>query len=175
MTLAKMKADAEKYLSEPVTVLSSPSQHTSTTHSVKANGTRGGWRPAFSGACQRAQLAAALAPRRCDQKDPGYGLPSSDTWYARRLCWPYRQRCWILWPTADDNHLGGDATGINVIDWHVDKFNSDNGIGIKDQWHFSTREACKRNARRAIALSRSLESTCCHFIYHCRELCTSTV
>ena len=132
MTLAKMKADAEKYLGEPVTdaVITVPAyfndaQRQATKDAGKIAGLN----------VQRIvnePTAAALA-YGLDKKDQDHKVLVFDlgggTFDVSLL--DLADGVVEVLATNGDNHLGGDDWDQRVIDWLADKFNSDNGIDLR--------------------------------------------
>ena len=132
MTLAKMKADAEKYLGEPVTdaVITVPAyfndaQRQATKDAGKIAGLN----------VQRIvnePTAAALA-YGLDKKDQDHKVLVFDlgggTFDVSLL--DLADGVVEVLATNGDNHLGGDDWDQRVIDWLADKFNSDNSIDLR--------------------------------------------
>lgn len=133
MILSKMKADAEKYLGEKVTdaVITVPayfndSQRQATKDAGKIAGLN----------VQRivneptaAALAYGLDKKDKDQKVLVFDL-GGGTFDVSLL--DLADGVVEVLATNGDNHLGGDDWDQRVIDWLADKFNSDNGIDLRE-------------------------------------------
>ena len=132
MTLAKMKADAEKYLGEPVTdaVITVPAyfndaQRQATKDAGKIAGLN----------VQRivneptaAALAYGLDKKDIDQKVLVFDL-GGGTFDVSLL--DLADGVVEVLATNGDNHLGGDDWDQKIIDWLADKFLADNGIDLR--------------------------------------------
>ena len=132
MILSKMKADAEKYLGEPVTdaVITVPAyfndaQRQATKDAGKIAGLN----------VQRivneptaAALAYGLDKKDIDQKVLVFDL-GGGTFDVSLL--DLADGVVEVLATNGDNHLGGDDWDQRVIDWMADKFQQDNGIDLR--------------------------------------------
>ncbi len=133
MTLAKMKADAEKYLGEPVTdaVITVPAyfndaQRQATKDAGKIAGLN----------VQRivneptaAALAYGLDKKDIDQKVLVFDL-GGGTFDVSLL--DLADGVVEVLATNGDNHLGGDDWDQRVIDWMADKFQQENGVDLRN-------------------------------------------
>ena len=159
MTLAKMKADAEKYLGEPVTdaVITVPAyfndaQRQATKDAGKIAGLN----------VQRIvnePTAAALA-YGLDKKDQDHKVLVFDlgggTFDVSLLDLP--DGVVEVLATNGDNHLGGDDWDQRVIDWLADKFNSDNGIDLrKDPMALQRLKEAAENAKKELSSAQQAQ------------------
>ena len=133
MTLSKMKADAEKYLGEPVTdaVITVPAyfndaQRQATKDAGKIAGLN----------VQRivneptaAALAYGLDKKDIDQKVLVFDL-GGGTFDVSLL--DLADGVVEVLATNGDNHLGGDDWDQRVIDWMADKFQQENGVDLRN-------------------------------------------
>ncbi len=133
MTLSKMKADAEKYLGEPVTdaVITVPAyfndaQRQATKDAGKIAGLN----------VQRivneptaAALAYGLDKKDIDQKVLVFDL-GGGTFDVSLL--DLTDGVVEVLATNGDNHLGGDDWDQRVIDWMADKFQQENGVDLRN-------------------------------------------
>ena len=162
MTLAKMKADAEKYLGEPVTdaVITVPAyfndaQRQATKDAGKIAGLN----------VQRIvnePTAAALA-YGLDKKDQDHKVLVFDlgggTFDVSLL--DLADGVVEVLATNGDNHLGGDDWDQRVIDWLADKFNSDNGIDLrKDPMALQRLKEAAENAKKELSSASRHRLTC---------------
>ena len=157
MTLAKMKADAEKYLGEPVTdaVITVPAyfndaQRQATKDAGKIAGLN----------VQRIvnePTAAALA-YGLDKKDHKVlGLDLGGGTFDVSLLDLADGVVEVL-ATNGDNHLGGDDWDQRVIDWLADKFNSDNGIDLrKDPMALQRLKEAAENAKKELSSAQQAQ------------------
>ncbi len=134
MTLSKMKADAEKYLGEPVTdaVITVPAyfndaQRQATKDAGKIAGLN----------VQRivneptaAALAYGLDKKSSEQKILVFDL-GGGTFDVSLL--DLADGVFEVLATNGDNHLGGDDWDQRVIDWMADKFQADNGVDLRQE------------------------------------------
>ncbi len=132
MTLQKLKADAEKYLGEPVTdaVITVPAyfndaQRQATKDAGKIAGLN----------VQRivneptaAALAYGLDKEGADEKILVFDL-GGGTFDVSIL--EISDGVFEVLSTSGDNHLGGDDWDQRVIDWLADKFQADNGVDLR--------------------------------------------
>ena len=159
MTLAKMKADAEKYLGEPVTdaVITVPAyfndaQRQATKDAGKIAGLN----------VQRIvnePTAAALA-YGLDKKDQDHKVLVFDlgggTFDVSLL--DLADGVVEVRATNGDNHLGGDDWDQRVIDWLADKFNSDNGIDLrKDPMALQRLKEAAENAKKELSSAQQAQ------------------
>ena len=159
MTLAKMKADAEKYLGESVTdaVITVPAyfndaQRQATKDAGKIAGLN----------VQRIvnePTAAALA-YGLDKKDQDHKVLVFDlgggTFDVSLL--DLADGVVEVLATNGDNHLGGDDWDQRVIDWLADKFNSDNGIDLrKDPMALQRLKEAAENAKKELSSAQQAQ------------------
>ena len=159
MTLAKMKADAEKYLGEPVTdaVITVPAyfndaQRQATKDAGKIAGLN----------VQRIvnePTAAALA-YGLDKKDQDHKVLVFDlgggTFDVSLL--DLADGVVEVLATNGDNHLGGDDWDKPVLDWLADKFNSDNGIDLrKDPMALQRLKEAAENAKKELSSAQQAQ------------------
>ena len=159
MTLAKMKADAEKYLGEPVTdaVITVPAyfndaQRQATKDAGKIAGLN----------VQRIvnePTAAALA-YGLDKKDQDHKVLVFDlgggTFDVSLL--DLADGVVEVLATNGDKHLGGDDWDQRVIDWLADKFNSDNGIDLrKDPMALQRLKEAAENAKKELSSAQQAQ------------------
>ena len=159
MTLAKMKADAEKYLGEPVTdaVITVPAyfndaQRQATKDAGKIAGLN----------VQRIvnePTAAALA-YGLDKKDQDHKVLVFDlgggTFDVSLL--ELADGVVEVLATNGDNHLGGDDWDQRVIDWLADKFNSDNSIDLrKDPMALQRLKEAAENAKKELSSAQQAQ------------------
>lgn len=159
MILAKMKADAEKYLGEPVTdaVITVPAyfndaQRQATKDAGKIAGLN----------VQRIvnePTAAALA-YGLDKKDQDHKVLVFDlgggTFDVSLL--DLADGVVEVLATNGDNHLGGDDWDQRVIDWLADKFNSDNGIDLrKDPMALQRLKEAAENAKKELSSAQQTQ------------------
>ena len=159
MTLAKMKADAEKYLGEPVTdaVITVPAyfndaQRQATKDAGKIAGLN----------VQRivneptaAALAYGLDKRDQDHKVLVFDL-GGGTFDVSLL--DLADGVVEVLATNGDNHLGGDDWDQRVIDWLADKFNSDNGIDLrKDPMALQRLKEAAENAKKELSSAQQAQ------------------
>ena len=159
MTLAKMKADAEKYLGEPVTdaVITVPAyfndaQRQATKDAGKIAGLN----------VQRIvnePTAAALA-YGLDKKDQDHKVLVFDlgggTFDVSLL--DLADGVVEVLATNGDNHLGGDDWDQRVIDCLADKFNSDNSIDLrKDPMALQRLKEAAENAKKELSSAQQAQ------------------
>ena len=159
MTLAKMKADAEKHLGEPVTdaVITVPAyfndaQRQATKDAGKIAGLN----------VQRIvnePTAAALA-YGLDKKDQDHKVLVFDlgggTFDVSLL--DLADGVVEVLATNGDNHLGGDDWDQRVIDWLADKFNSDNSIDLrKDPMALQRLKEAAENAKKELSSAQQAQ------------------
>ena len=132
MTLAKMKADAEKYLSETVTdaVITVPAyfndaQRQATKDAGKIAGLNV---KRIVNEPTAAALAYGLDKQGTDQRILVFDL-GGGTFDVSIL--DLADGVFEVLSTSGDNHLGGDDWDQRVIDWMADKFQAENGIDLR--------------------------------------------
>ena len=159
MTLAKMKADAEKYLGESVTdaVITVPAyfndaQRQATKDAGKIAGLN----------VQRivneptaAALAYGLDTKDIDQKVLVFDL-GGGTFDVSLL--DLADGVVEVLATNGDNHLGGDDWDQKVIDWMADKFQSENGIDLRrDPMTLQRLKEAAENAKKELSSAQQTE------------------
>mgnify|MGYP000879669921 FL=1 len=159
MTLAKMKADAEKYLGESVTdaVITVPAyfndaQRQATKDAGKIAGLN----------VQRivneptaAALAYGLDKKDIDQKVLVFDL-GGGTFDVSLL--DLADGVVEVLATNGDNHLGGDDWDQKVIDWMADKFQSENGIDLRrDPMTLQRLKEAAENAKKELSSAQQTE------------------
>ena len=156
MILAKMKADAEKYLGEPVTdaVITVPAyfndaQRQATKDAGKIAGLN----------VQRivneptaAALAYGLDKEGIDQKVLVFDL-GGGTFDVSIL--DLADGVVEVLSTNGDNHLGGDDWDQRVIDWMADKFQAENGIDLRrDPMTLQRLKEAAENAKKELSAAQ---------------------
>ena len=159
MILAKMKADAEKYLGEPVTdaVITVPAyfndaQRQATKDAGKIAGLN----------VQRivneptaAALAYGLDKRDTDQKVLVFDL-GGGTFDVSLL--DLADGVVEVLATNGDNHLGGDDWDQRVIDWLADKFKADFGIDLRtDPMALQRLKEAAENAKKELSSAQQAQ------------------
>ena len=159
MILSKMKADAEKYLGEPVTdaVITVPAyfndaQRQATKDAGKIAGLN----------VQRivneptaAALAYGLDKKDIDQKVLVFDL-GGGTFDVSLL--DLADGVVEVLATNGDNHLGGDDWDQRVIDWMADKFQQDNGIDLrKDPMALQRLKEAAENAKKQLSSAQQTQ------------------
>ena len=159
MILSKMKADAEKYLGEPVTdaVITVPAyfndaQRQATKDAGKIAGLN----------VQRivneptaAALAYGLDKKDIDQKVLVFDL-GGGTFDVSLL--DLADGVVEVLATNGDNHLGGDDWDQRVIDWMADKFQQDNGIDLrKDPMALQRLKEAAENAKKELSSAQQTQ------------------
>ena len=159
MILSKMKADAEKYLGEPVTdaVITVPAyfndaQRQATKDAGKIAGLN----------VQRivneptaAALAYGLDKQDKDQKVLVFDL-GGGTFDVSLL--DLADGVVEVLATNGDNHLGGDDWDQRVIDWMADKFQQDNGIDLrKDPMALQRLKEAAENAKKQLSSAQQTQ------------------
>ena len=159
MILSKMKADAEKYLGEPVTdaVITVPAyfndaQRQATKDAGKIAGLN----------VQRivneptaAALAYGLDKKDIDQKVLVFDL-GGGTFDVSLL--ELADGVVEVLATNGDNHLGGDDWDQRVIDWMADKFQQDNGIDLrKDPMALQRLKEAAENAKKELSSAQQTQ------------------
>ena len=159
MTLAKMKADAEKYLGEPVTdaVITVPAyfndaQRQATKDAGKIAGLNV---PRIVNEPTAAALAYGLDKKDQDHKVLVFDL-GGGTFDVSLL--DLADGVVEVRATNGDNHLGGDDWDQRVIDWLADKFNSDNGIDLrKDPMALQRLKEAAENAKKELSSAQQAQ------------------
>ena len=159
MILSKMKADAEKYLGEPVTdaVITVPAyfndaQRQATKDAGKIAGLN----------VQRivneptaAALAYGLDKQDKDQKVLVFDL-GGGTFDVSLL--DLADGVVEVLATNGDNHLGGDDWDQRVIDWMADKFQQENGIDLrKDAMALQRLKEAAENAKKELSAGQQTQ------------------
>ncbi|MBQ9059393.1 MAG: molecular chaperone DnaK, partial [Atopobiaceae bacterium] len=159
MILSKMKADAEKYLGEPVTdaVITVPAyfndaQRQATKDAGKIAGLN----------VQRivneptaAALAYGLDKRDTEQKILVFDL-GGGTFDVSLL--DLADGVFEVLSTNGDNHLGGDDWDQKVIDWLADKFQADTGIDLrKDAMALQRLKEAAENAKKELSSAQQAQ------------------
>ena len=159
MILAKMKADAEKYLGEPVTdaVITVPAyfndaQRQATKDAGKIAGLN----------VQRivneptaAALAYGLDKEGIDQKVLVFDL-GGGTFDVSLL--DLADGVVEVLATNGDNHLGGDDWDQKIIDWMADKFQQDNNIDLrKDPMALQRLKEAAENAKKELSSAQQAD------------------
>ena len=132
MVLQKLKADAEKYLGEPVTeaVITVPAyfndaQRQATKDAGKIAGLEV---KRISNEPTAAALASGLDKKGIDEKILVFDL-GGGTFDVSIL--EMGDGVFEVLATAGDNHLGGDDWDQRIIDWLADKFKADQGVDLR--------------------------------------------
>ncbi len=159
MILSKMKADAEKYLGEPVTdaVITVPAyfndaQRQATKDAGKIAGLN----------VQRivneptaAALAYGFDKQGADEKVLVFDL-GGGTFDVSLL--EIADGVFQVLATNGDNHLGGDDWDQRVIDWMADKFQQDNGIDLrKDPMALQRLKEAAENAKKQLSSAQQTQ------------------
>ena len=159
MILSKMKADAEKYLGEPVTdaiitvqAYFNDAQRQATKDAGKIAGLN----------VQRivneptaAALAYGLDKKDIDQKVLVFDL-GGGTFDVSLL--DLADGVVEVLATNGDNHLGGDDWDQRVIDWMADKFQQENGIDLrKDPMALQRLKEAAENAKKELSSAQQTQ------------------
>lgn len=159
MILSKMKADAEKYLGEPVTdaVITVPAyfndaQRQATKDAGKIAGLN----------VQRivneptaAALAYGLDKKDSEQKILVFDL-GGGTFDVSLL--ELAGGVFEVLATSGDNHLGGDDWDQRIIDWMADKFKADNGIDLRnDPMALQRLKEAAENAKKELSSAQQTQ------------------
>ena len=159
MILSKMKADAEKYLGEPVTdaVITVPAyfndaQRQATKDAGKIAGLN----------VQRivneptaAALAYGLDKKDIDQKVLVFDL-GGGTFDVSLL--DLADGVVEVLATNGDNHLGGDDWDQRVMDWMADKFQQENGVDLrKDPMALQRLKEAAENAKKELSSAQQTQ------------------
>ena len=156
MTLAKMKADAEKYLGEPVTdaVITVPAyfndaQRQATKDAGKIAGLNV---KRIVNEPTAAALAYGLDKQGTDQRILVFDL-GGGTFDVSIL--DLADGVFEVLSTSGDNHLGGDDWDQRVIDWMADKFQQENGVDLrKDPMALQRLKEAAENAKKELSAAQ---------------------
>ena len=156
MTLAKMKADAEKYLGETVTdaVITVPAYF----NDAQRQATKDAGKIAGLNVKRivNEPTAAALA----------YGLDKQGTVQRILVCalgggsfdvsiLDLADGVFEVLSTSGDNHLGGDDWDQRVIDWMADKFQQENGVDLRqDPMALQRLKEAAENAKKELSAAQ---------------------
>ena len=156
MTLAKMKADAEKYLGETVTdaVITVPAyfndaQRQATKDAGKIAGLNV---KRIVNEPTAAALAYGLDKQGNDQRILVFDL-GGGTFDVSIL--DLADGVFEVLSTSGDNHLGGDDWDQRVIDWMADKFQQENGVDLRqDPMALQRLKEAAENAKKELSAAQ---------------------
>ena len=156
MTLAKMKADAEKYLGETVTdaVITVPAyfndaQRQATKDAGKIAGLNV---KRIVNEPTAAALAYGLDKQGSDQRILVFDL-GGGTFDVSIL--DLADGVFEVLSTSGDNHLGGDDWDQRVIDWMADKFQQENGVDLRqDPMALQRLKESAENAKKELSAAQ---------------------
>ena len=159
MTLAKMKADAEKYLGETVTdaVITVPAyfndaQRQATKDAGKIAGLNV---KRIVNEPTAAALAYGLDKKGTEQKVLVFDL-GGGTFDVSLL--DLADGVFEVLATNGDNHLGGDDWDQRVIDWIAEKFQQENGIDLrKDPMALQRLKEAAENAKKELSSAQQAQ------------------
>ena len=159
MILSKMKADAEKYLGEPVTdaVITVPAyfndaQRQATKDAGKIAGLNV---KRIVNEPTAAALAYGLDKKGIDQKVLVFDL-GGGTFDVSLL--DLADGVFEVLATNGDNHLGGDDWDQRIIDWLADKFQADNGIDLRqDPMALQRLKEAAENAKKELSSAQQAQ------------------
>ena len=159
MILSKMKADAEKYLGEPVTdaVITVPAYFNDAQRQATQDaGTIAGLNvQRIVNEPTAAALAYGLDKKDIDQKVLVFDL-GGGTFDVSLL--DLADGVVEVLATNGDNHLGGDDWDQRVIDWMADKFQQDNGIDLrKDPMALQRLKEAAENAKKELSSAQQTQ------------------
>ena len=153
MTLAKMKADAEKYLGEPISeaVITVPAYF----NDAQRQATKDAGRIAgldvkrIVNEPTASALAYGLDKQDKEQKVLVFDL-GGGTFDVSLL--DLADGVFEVLATNGDNHLGGDDWDQRVIDWMADKFQSENGVDLRqDPMALQRLKEAAENAKKELS------------------------
>ena len=156
MILGKMKADAEKYLGEPVTeaVITVPAyfndaQRQATKDAGKIAGLDV---KRIVNEPTAAALAYGLDKKGAEQKVLVFDL-GGGTFDVSIL--DLADGVFEVLSTSGDNHLGGDDWDQRVIDWMADKFQQENGVDLRqDPMALQRLKEAAENAKKELSAAQ---------------------
>ena len=156
MILSKMKADAEKYLGEPVTdaVITVPAYfNDAQRHATKDAGKIAGLNvQRIVNEPTAAALAYGLDKQDKDQKVLVFDL-GGGTFDVSLL--DLADGVVEVLATNGDNHLGGDDWDQRVMDWMADKFQQENGVDLrKDPMALQRLKEAAENAKKELSAAQ---------------------
>ena len=156
MTLAKMKADAEKYLGETVTdaVITVPAYF----NDAQRQATKDAGKIAGLNVLRiineptAAALAYGLDKQGADQRILVFDL-GGGTFDVSIL--DLADGVFEVLSTSGDNHLGGDDWDQRVIDWMADKFQQENGVDLRqDPMALQRLKEAAENAKKELSAAQ---------------------
>ena len=156
MTLAKMKADAEKYLGEPITeaVITVPAYF----NDAQRQATKDAGRIAgldvkrIVNEPTASALAYGLDKQDKEQKVLVFDL-GGGTFDVSLL--DLADGVFEVLATNGDNHLGGDDWDQRIIDWMADKFQSENGVDLRqDPMALQRLKEAAENAKKELSAAQ---------------------